>query len=54
MNIKRIQNLLNKLGPYANKIFIPGQWTITETIDGYVFKRIDEKKEKKKDNEENK
>ena len=46
--IKKIQEVLGQLGPYANKTSIQGKWAITETKDGFKFTRIPELNKGKK------
>ena len=40
--IRKVQRILNKLPHNTNNKLIEGQWTITETIDGIDFIRIDD------------
>ncbi len=40
--VNKMKDVLGKLGPYVNKLMIKGSWSVTETKDGYKFKREDE------------
>ncbi|PWG78247.1 RHS repeat domain-containing protein, partial [Pararcticibacter amylolyticus] len=44
-NIKKIKDVMAKFGPDAKKILSNGRWTVTETKNGYTFKREKEKED---------
>jgi RHS repeat-associated protein len=47
--IKKMQGIINQLGPWVNKIMIKGKWSVTETKNDVSFKRIDEEDKDKED-----
>jgi hypothetical protein len=44
-NVNKMKDALSRIGPYASKLMIKGQWTVTETKNGYSFTRVKEEEE---------
>jgi len=41
-NIKKIKDVMGKFGSDAKKLLSQANWTVTETKNGYTFKRVEE------------